>query len=114
MPCLFALVAGMFPRIGTFILWLARPTMFSAAFGGSWFWPLLGIIFLPFTTLMYVILWSPGIGLAGWDWFWLVMAVVIDVMHYSSTAYSNRNQIPGYKPASTAPATPPAPPAQPM
>ncbi len=33
------------------------------------------------------------------------MAVVIDVMHYSSTAYYNRNQIPGYKPAST---TPPA------
>jgi len=24
------------------------------------------------------------------------MAVVIDVMHWSSTAYSNRNRIPGY------------------
>ena len=36
---------------------------------------------------------------------------MIDVMHYSSTAYSNRNQIPGYKPASysllqTSPITP--------
>lgn len=29
MPCLFALVAGMFPRLGTFIIWLARPAMFS-------------------------------------------------------------------------------------
>ncbi len=63
---------------------------------------------------MVVILWSPT-GLAGWDWFWLVMAVVIDVMHHSSTAYSNRYQIPGYKPATTAPGTPPPPPpAQPM
>lgn len=79
--------------------------------GGSWFWPLLGTVFLPFTTLMYVILWSPT-GLAGWDWFWLVMAVVVDVMHYSSTAYSNRNQISGYKPAATTPTTPPPP--QPM
>jgi hypothetical protein len=45
---------------------------------------------------MYVILWSPGIGLTGWDVFWLVMAVVIDIMHWSSAVYSNRNQIPGY------------------
>ena len=110
MPCLFAMVAGMFPRLGTFIVWLARPTMFSAAFSGSWLWPILGIIFLPFTTLMYVILWS-ATGLTGWDWFWLVLAVGIDVMHYSSTAYSNRNQIPGYKPApaTTTPTTPTTP-----
>jgi hypothetical protein len=39
------------------------------------------------------------------------MAVVIDVMHYSSTAYSNRNQIPGYKGASSTP--PPTPPTTP-
>jgi hypothetical protein len=95
MPCLFAMFAGLFPRLGTFFIWLARPTLFSAAFGGSWVWPILGILLLPFTTLMYVILWTPGIGLTTWDWFWLFMAVVIDVMHYSSAAYSNRSQIPG-------------------
>ena len=94
MPCLFALMAGFFPRLAAIFLWLARPAMFSAAFGGSWLWPLLGVIFLPFTTLMYVILWSPT-GLTGWDWLWLILAVVLDLMHYSSTAYSNRNQIPG-------------------
>ena len=106
MPCLFALMAGMFPRLGTFILWLARPAMFSAAFNGSWFWPILGIVFLPFTTLMFVILWSPG-GLVGWDWMWLGLAVVLDLTHYGSTAYSNRQQIPGLKDTSAAPATPP-------
>jgi len=108
MPCLFALFAGMFPRLGTLFVWLARPRMFSAAFNGSWFWPILGIIFLPFTTLMYVILWSPGIGLTTWDWFWIVMAVVIDVMHWSSTAYSNRNRIPGYTATPSTPSTPSA------
>ena len=96
MPCLFALFAGMFPRLGTVFIWLARPNLFSAAFGGSWFWPILGIIFLPFTTLMYVILWSPGIGLTTWDWFWLVMAVVIDLGHWAQTTYQNRDRIPGY------------------
>jgi hypothetical protein len=114
MPCLFALMAGFFPRLATMLLWLARPTMFSAAFNGSWLWPILGILFLPFTTLMYVILWSPT-GLTGGDWLWLILAVLLDLMHYSSTAYSNRNQIPGYKAAPvTPPSQPPPPPAQPM
>jgi len=106
------MMAGLFPRLATLLLWIARPNMVSAAFNGAWLWPLLGILFLPFTTLMYVILWTPGIGLTGGDWLWLIMAVLLDVMHYSSTAYSNRNQIPGYKPAPTAPAAPPPP--QPM
>ncbi len=103
MPCLFALVAAAFPRIGTLLIWLARPAYFNNAFSGSWLWPILGIIFLPFTTLMYVLLWSPGIGLSTWDWFWLIMAVFIDVMHWSSTAYNNRKGIPGMTPAQPAP-----------
>jgi hypothetical protein len=101
MPCLFAMFAGIFPRAGTLLIWLARPTLFSAAFNGSWFWPVLGIIFLPFTTLMYVILWSPVVGLTTYDWFWLIMAVVIDAMHWSSTVYQNRKQIPGMSSADT-------------
>jgi hypothetical protein len=96
MPCLFALFAGVVPRLGALFLWLARPAMWSAAFSGSWLWPLLGVIFLPLTTLFYVILWSPGVGLVGWDWFWLFLAVLLDLMHWSSTTYYNRNRIPGY------------------
>ena len=101
MPCLFALMAGFVPRLADIFLWLARPVLFNSAFGGSWFWPILGIIFLPFTTLMYVLLWSPG-GLTGWDWMWLILAVILDVMHYGSTAFSNRNQIPGVSSDATA------------
>jgi len=110
MVCLFALFAGFFPRLATLFLWLARPTMFSAAFGGSWFWPILGIIFLPLTTLFYVVLWTPGIGLTGLDWFWLILAVVLDVMHWSQMAYNNRKGVPGYTyPATSTPTTPSTP-----
>ena len=104
MPCLFALMAGFAPRLAALFLWLARPMMWSAAFNGSWLWPLLGVIFLPFTTIMYVILWSPVVGLTTWDWMWLILAVICDVMHYSSTAYQNKQYIPG---VSTAPTTTP-------
>ena len=74
--------------------------MGSAAFGGSWFWPILGILFLPFTTLMYVLLWS-ATGLTGWDWMWLILAVFLDLTHYAGTAYGGRDRIPGYAKSAT-------------
>jgi len=95
MGCLFALFAGAFPRFGTLFIWLARPVYFNAAFGGSWFWPILGVIFLPFTTLMYVLLWTPGLGLIGFDWFWLVLAVLLDLGHMGGVGYANRDRLPG-------------------
>ena len=99
MGCLFAVFAGMFPRAADIILWLARPNYFESAFGGSWLWPVLGIIFLPFTTLMYVLLWSPGVGLIGFDYFWLIFAVMLDISHWAGSAYANRDRMPGYAPA---------------
>jgi len=95
MGCLFALFAGAFPRFATLFIWLARPLYFSTAFGGSWLWPLLGVIFLPFTTLMYVLVWTPGIGLFGFDWFWIILAVVMDLGHMGGVGYANRDRLPG-------------------
>ncbi|WP_328470005.1 hypothetical protein OHA21_03375 [Actinoplanes sp. NBC_00393] len=94
MGCLFALFAGVFPRLGLFIIWIARPALVSAAFG-SWIWPLLGIIFLPFATLIYVILYRPGVGLSNWDWFWVILAALLDITHWAASS-TQRNQIPGY------------------
>jgi hypothetical protein len=96
--CLFAIFAGAFPRIATLVLWLARPVLFSAAFGGSWLWPVLGIVFLPLTTLFYVVLWSPA-GIVGWDWFWLFLAVLLDLGGAASSGYANRDRMPGYSAA---------------
>jgi hypothetical protein len=56
---LFALMTGLFPRLALFILWVARLTRIDAAFD-TFLLPLLGIIFLPFVTLMYVLLYIPG------------------------------------------------------
>lgn len=80
MGCLFALFAGLFPRLALFIVWVARPALVAAAFS-TWIFPLLGIIFLPFATLMYVILYTPGFGLTAWEWFWVILAGVFDLVH---------------------------------
>jgi|SRR5512137_2975447 hypothetical protein len=96
MGCLFILFAGMFPRLADIFIWIARPTQFMNAFNDKIIWPILGIIFLPFTTLMYVILaWGVG-SINGWDWFWLILAVFLDISHYAHTAYNNRSSIAAY------------------
>ena len=91
MGCLFALLGGLFPRLAVFILWIARPERVDAAFS-TFLWPLLGIIFLPFATLMYVVLYSVG-GLSGWEWFWVAIAGVLDIAHWGVGA-SQRNDLP--------------------
>jgi len=95
MGCLLALFAGFFPRLAVLFIWLARPALFNAAIGP--FFAILGIIFLPFTTLMYVLLWSPS-GIQGFDWFWLILAFLLDVSASSYSAYANRDRVPGYNP----------------
>jgi len=89
MGCLFALLAGFFPRLALFIVWVARPALVGAAFG-TWIVPLLGIIFLPFATLMYVILYTPGLGLTAWEWFWVILAALFDLAHLAASIARRR------------------------
>ena len=91
MGCLFVIMAGAFPRLAVLFIWLARPALFSAAFGDMIILPLLGIAFLPFTTLMYALLWSPT-GLTGWDILWLALAAMLDIGHWGGSAYANRDR----------------------
>ena len=53
MGCLFAMFGGLFPRLALLVVWIARPALVGTAFN-TFLLPLLGIIFLPFATLIYV------------------------------------------------------------
>jgi hypothetical protein len=35
---------------------------------------------------MYVLLYTPGRGLSGWDWFWVVVAALLDIGHCGAGA----------------------------
>ena len=95
MPCLLALLAVFFPRLAFVTVWLARPALVSAAFGNAFLWPLLGVIFLPFTTLVYVLLYHPGIGVVGFAWIWIALAFLVDISHwfgaYTQRGYATRS-----------------------
>ncbi len=98
MCCFFAVLMFLGPRIAGLIWWIWQPIRWVgssplSAFS-SWIWPILGLIFLPWTTLMYVIV-APG-GIVGiWEWLFLILAVIFDISSYAGSGYGNRDRIPG-------------------
>jgi hypothetical protein len=75
--CLFALLSVFFPRLGLLCVWIFTNEV-EQAFDG-FILPLLGLIFLPLTTLVYALLWAPFGGVEGIEWFWVVLAFLFDV-----------------------------------
>jgi hypothetical protein len=95
MCCMFAILVFLGPRIAGIIWWLAAPLRWQAAFNGSWLWPVLGLIFLPWTTLMWVIVAPTGQILQPISWLWIALGVLADISSYSGSAYGNRSKL-GY------------------
>ncbi len=89
--CIFALGAAMFPRLGVLFLWLFTPLV-NRAFD-SIVVPILGIVFLPFTTLVYVLVWSPLVGVSSWGWVWVVLAFFFDLGAYAGSAFGSRRRV---------------------
>jgi hypothetical protein len=89
--CCLALTAGFLgPRIALFLWWVFGDKV-DAAFD-SWIWPLLGLILLPWTTLAYVLVWSPIGGVEGWEWLIVALGVAADIATYSARAAKSRYQ----------------------
>jgi hypothetical protein len=81
--CLLALLALISPRLVLFLLWIFSNVL-SRAFD-SWIIPLLGFFLLPWTTLTYTAFWDWGAGhhVVGFEWFFVVLAFVIDLGSWS-------------------------------
>jgi hypothetical protein len=91
MCCFFTTLVFLGPRAGILIWWLINPTLWQLAFP-SFLWSLLGFIFVPWTTMMYVIVF-PG-GVTGFDWIWLGLALLADLGWWVGAAF--RRRIPNY------------------
>ena len=89
MGCLFVLIALLSPRFALVLTWIFTPWV-DRAFGPV-IWPILGILFLPLTTLLYVILWNTnGRGVNGWEWILVIFGVFADFASYASRAARGR------------------------
>lgn len=110
MCCFFASLLFFGPRFAFLIYWIFVPTKVSLAFGGfnlPWLVGILGLAFVPFFSLMYVVVFP----LNGYDWFWLGLALAVDIMGYVG-GDRNRHKVPGYStvmPGDVPPSSTPAP-----
>lgn len=87
--CCFALLAGVLgPRVALAAWWIFGDKV-DAAFD-SWIWPLLGLVFLPWTTIFYVIAWTPVVGVDDAEWLFVALGVALDVMSYGARAAKAR------------------------
>ena len=91
--CLLAFGLAVAPRAFLILAWLFSER-WPIVWGGDFLLPLLGIVFVPYTTVMYMLVWSPT-GIQGWDWMWIALGLFLDVSHWAQTA-ANRKQVPGY------------------
>jgi len=92
MCCLFTILAILGPRALIFLWWLLEPLRWSAAFE-TFIFPFLGFLFLPWTTLSYIVVY-PG-GIDGFDWVIIGLAVLLDIVNIGGGAYGNRQRL-GY------------------
>lgn len=92
--CCFVLVLGFLgPRLAFLWAWLFTDKV-TAAFAGGFWLPLLGLIFLPWTAIAYVLAWSPVIGVTGAGWVFVGLGFVLDIATYSNRAARRRYPAP--------------------
>jgi len=83
--CIFVLIALLSSRLALALVWIFTPWV-DRAFGPI-IWPILGIIFLPWTTLLYVLFWNTGgRGVTGWEWILVILGVFVDVASHGASA----------------------------
>jgi CDP-diglyceride synthetase len=80
MGCVFALLSALSPRLALVLIWIAT-NLVDRAFT-TFLLPLLGLIFLPFTTLLYVLAYRPVTGVSGWGWFSVAVGFLLDLGAY--------------------------------
>ena len=90
MCCVFALLVIAGPRAAILVWWLLDQVRWNLAFD-TFLWPFLGFLLLPWTTLMYVLVF-PG-GVDGFDWVWLGLGLAADILSYGGGAFGNRDRV---------------------
>ncbi len=84
--CFFAIFAAAAPRLALIFVWIFTPLV-NLAFE-TILLPILGIVFLPYTTLFYVLV--AGNGIMGFEWFLLIFGFIIDIASYTGGAFTGR------------------------
>jgi hypothetical protein len=89
MCCLLIVLGLLGPRVAFLFTWLFT-TRVTVAFGGEFWIPALGLVFLPWTALFYVFAFAPIVGVSSVGWVFVAFGFVLDIATYSSRAAQRR------------------------
>lgn len=89
MCLLFAILALLGPRALIFFWWVLEPARWAATFQTGVV-PLIGFLFLPWTTIAWVFTF-PG-GVDGLDWLLVGLGLIADIGSYGGSAWGNRDK----------------------
>lgn len=92
--CAIAVLGILGPRALILFWWLIDPARWNLVFQG-FLLPALGFVFLPWTTIAYVLFWTVG-GLDFIGWVVVALAFVLDIGTYGGGAFGNRERVSGY------------------
>jgi hypothetical protein len=93
--CLIVLLGAFTPRLALAIIALINDEI-SEAFDGGILLPFVGFLFLPYTTLTYVLFhwWGPPV--RGIDWFFVGFAFLVDIGSYVGS-WMRRSEVANYR-----------------
>lgn len=95
--CMWVLITVMSPRIGLVFLWLLTDFV-QRAFATwplqPWIWMILGILFLPWTTLFFMLVTVPFGAISLWGWLFVLLGLAMDISSYGQ-AYRDKDQAMG-------------------
>jgi hypothetical protein len=93
MPCILVLLVLFFPRVILVLMWLFSNVL-DRAYNHNLVIPLLGLIFLPITTIVYAWLAANALPIAGINLILIIIAVILDVgAHTGGAGYYRRRRL---------------------
>ena len=90
MGCLVALIALVSPRLAFALVWIFSDRVDIAYDNG--FVPFLGLLFLPWTALIYAFAYAPFGGVSGLGWVFVTLGLLADLASYGAGEGGRRSR----------------------
>ncbi len=88
--CIASVLGAGIPRLVLLFLWIFTPRLGNVF--GTFIWPLFGFLFMPLTTIVYVLVYNSSHGLSFWGLVAVILALLVDLGSYAAGLLGSSNK----------------------